>query len=343
MALFSTPYDIANRGIQKVGGRRMGVLGFAEVSKNAQEAAFVYDKLRTAELRRNVWRFATRKTAIRPIVSTSGLVTPLTWAVGTTYAAGQIVADPVVPGFYWQSVQGSNTGNVPGADNGLFWVSYFGTLISTVYAAGTVFVRGDICNAGSTVSYVSLANANTGNAPASGAPWLSLGAATNGTINLFGPMELSNDGTAAARNIYQLPTGFLRLAQQDPKSANAPVLGTSGGIQFNDWEFNGNFFVSAQTKGLQIMRFVADVTDVPSMDPTFCEGLACRVGLELVETLTQSGEKKKAITSEYEAFIATARLINAIEIGTTEPLEDDYLGGRTLEESGTGGPQRAQQ
>ena len=45
--------------------RRIGTL--QDPTKNAAECAAAYDKLRRAELRRNCWRFSTRKAALRPM------------------------------------------------------------------------------------------------------------------------------------------------------------------------------------------------------------------------------------------------------------------------------------
>jgi hypothetical protein len=64
--MFQSPVDIANRGMQHIGAVRIGALGFGELSVQASECGFVYDKVRRAELRRNVWRFATRLCVLRP-------------------------------------------------------------------------------------------------------------------------------------------------------------------------------------------------------------------------------------------------------------------------------------
>jgi hypothetical protein len=61
------------------------------------------------------------------------------------------------------------------------------------------------------------------------------------------------------------------------------------------------------------------------MDPMFCEGLAARIGLEICEEVTQSGEKLKTIASEYKLFMSEAREINGIEVGPVESPEDDYI------------------
>ena len=76
------------------------------------------------------------------------------------------------------------------------------------------------------------------------------------------------------------------------------------------------------------MRFVADTADVPRMDAMFCEALAAKIGEELVERLTQSGEKRKILVSVYQEFIKLASLNNAIISGATEPELDSYIATR---------------
>ncbi len=61
------------------------------------------------------------------------------------------------------------------------------------------------------------------------------------------------------------------------------------------------------------------------MDDMFCEGLAARMALETCEQITQSNEKKKDAAAVYKYFMTEARLVNAIEAGSVETPEDDYL------------------
>ena len=68
-----------------------------------------------------------------------------------------------------------------------------------------------------------------------------------------------------------------------------------------------------------------NVHDVRRMDAMFCEGLACRVAIGVVESLTQSVSKKNSIAAEYKLFMSEARTVNAIEIGSEEPPLDDYI------------------
>ena len=73
------------------------------------------------------------------------------------------------------------------------------------------------------------------------------------------------------------------------------------------------------------LRFGADIADVTLMNPMFCEGLGCRVGIEICEALTQSTERLNAIEAQYRLFMTEARLTNGIEIGTEESPLDDWI------------------
>ena len=324
---FLTSVDIANRAIQHCGARR--IAAFTDNSKQAAEVAFCYDKLRRAELRRSVWRFATRRATVRPLTATSCLMVPPAWAIGTTYGIGRIVQDSA--GIYWISLLAGNAGNTPGVNTPgyfQFWDQYFGPVIGDVWATGNVYNAGEIVyvSGTATVFYTSLANNNTANAPGSGAPWsapYTVVSAIPVPLAPYGAGANVIQGLSAAQNLYPLPYGYLRLAPQAPKVASTSTLGTSAGIPYVDWQFEGNYIVSAASTPL-VLRYVADVSYVPLMDDLFCEGLAARIAYEVCETLTQSNVKLQAIAAAYQKFINDARLINWLEQGNTEPQEADY-------------------
>jgi hypothetical protein len=56
------------------------ITAFTDDSKAASAVSFCYDKLREAELRRNVWVFSIRKAALRPVDTTTKLLAPAAWA-----------------------------------------------------------------------------------------------------------------------------------------------------------------------------------------------------------------------------------------------------------------------
>ena len=419
---FTTPIDICNRALQLCGAQRIdATLGFNEDSKNASECQFVYDKLRRAELRRNVWRFATRHAIIRPLNPTFVLLAPKLWSTTTQYFLGSIVSDTI--GTVWIAQQG-NLNAVPGT--GSTWQIYYGPTAISPWDTSMSYYAGDVAyimaGNGTATAYLSLESSNTenpttpdlwlvttqyragdvvvdtnntpyqsnlsfniGNTPsASTAPWVAGTSyasgvqvqGTNGQIyssaisgnignnpvnggnvwsatGVYAPwttLVTRSTGSTAwqqlitgfqdlvftypegagpsfqteTRNVFMLPANFLRMAPQDPKAGSTSYLGAPAGLAYTDWLIEGNYIVSATSTPI-ILRFIADVQDVTQFDDMFCEGLANRIAVEIVETLTQSTGKKQAIASNYAKFMTEARIVNGIETGPTEPPEDDYV------------------
>ncbi len=324
---FSTPVDICNRGLQRVGAARISTL--SDSSRNANECNFAYDKLRVAELEANVWRFSTRRAPLRKVTSTTKLITFGTWAVGTTYAAGDIVKyvdTSVTPNLtnVFVSMQGSNVGNIPSSATGAFWQIYYGPQTADTYSGSVTYFIGDL-TLSSAVYYVSIIDSNTGNTPVSSATsWLPLTTVPTGvTLYRPYPSTQSTVSSLTTKNAFYLPTGFLRIAHQDAKQPGVSYYGTTGGMQFSDFEIEDNYIISQLADPI-FFRFAADIVDVTRMSPMFCEGLGARIGYELCEMLTQSQAKQAACERAYNFFMAKARKINAVETGSTEPDEDAF-------------------
>jgi hypothetical protein len=179
MTEFFIPEDIASRALTHC--RLNRVFSFSDHSPEAHETGYVYDKLRVAELRRNLWRFATRRCILRPLDVGTVIYAPPAYNVATTYPYWAIVLGP--DGDWWQSQAAGNVGNAltPGA----FWQHYYGNesvepydyTNSTVYFAGEMVIvpapynnavtygQFAIVQATDNNYYVSLAGSNTGNAP----------------------------------------------------------------------------------------------------------------------------------------------------------------------------------
>lgn len=161
---FQVPVDIANRACQHCGVQRISpTQGFNENSVQASEFGFNYDKLRRAELRRNVWAFATRKVALRPITTTTMFLAPSMWSATTTYTQGAIVSDAA--GYLWQSIAQDNLNNTPG--NASAWEAYCGPLTADAYdTTGTTgYYAGELVyetpGDGTYKVYLSLTNNNS--------------------------------------------------------------------------------------------------------------------------------------------------------------------------------------
>jgi hypothetical protein len=282
---FLTSVDIANRALQHVGAKR--ITSLSDDSKNAAAVSFVYPKLRRAELRRNVWRFAIRKAALRPIGPDSkrfAFTTPPT--------------------------------------------DYAGPLIAQLWDATTVYWSGELVynvSGMTTTVYQSRISGNEA-AVTDTASWRVV-AGTLTAIEFDYPIGAGPITQEATRNVFELPANYLRRAPQDPKEGSHSIQGAPTNLNYDDWNFEGNYLISSFSTPI-VLRFVADITDVSSMDDLFCEGLGCRIGLEVCEELTQSADKISTIGAFYKEFMGDARQVNSIEIGSDEPPLDDYIATR---------------
>ncbi len=190
----------------------------------------------------------------------------------------------------------------------------------------------------------SLVELNCGNVPGSNARWLNMGqiSALGSSFYLMSalnwlPVPCSVQSLVmpypvgagplqeqSTRNAYRLPAGYLREAPQDPTAGAVSYLGAPSGLTYNDWQFEGKFLTTRQ-KEVILFRFIADITKVADMDDMFCEGLAARIGAETCEVLTQSTAKIQTCTMQYNRVMGEARIVNAIESGSDQPPEDDFI------------------
>ena len=329
---FTTPEDIANRCLQHLGVPM--IYSFADNSKNAVETRFIYDKVRRAELERNIWRFSTRRTALRPVTATTqNILFPL-WLIGTTYAAGAVVRDS--NNLLWVSIKAGNVGNTPSTSS-LFWQEYFGPVVADAHDVTLSYYTGELVTSGGNL-YVSITNSNLNHAPPNATYWLLIDTTTNACTTLYNPSPIVANQQGVARNAFVLPSGFLRIATQDVKIPGTSILKTSAGMPYSDFAIEDLFLLTSTASPI-IFRFAADLSDVTRMSDMFCEGVGCRMALNLCETFTQSPQKKQQITQDYNFFMTEARHVDEIEVGSTEPPEEAYQTSRYV---GTNAPVMAQ-
>ena len=309
---FLTGVDIANRGLQHIGARR--IITFQDATRNAVEANAIYDKIRRAELRRSVWTFATRRAVLRSIGVTGGNFVPAGYNPATAYIPGDIVYDTSLT--YWICIL-ANTGQTP-ADP-IYWTPYFGAMFAGTWSASPTYYPGDLVVVSSVVYICALQNVNQ--TPPNATYWLPChGSITTTNVAVtFSPGIYQND--FAPRAIYNLPRSYLRIAPQDAHTADNARLSVSAEMRYRDWEFENGYLITKDVSPI-LFRFVADVTNVVLMDDLFCEAVAARMGLELCEMLTQNRDKLGATREAYTAAIKLAKDINAIEMGSTENEEN---------------------
>lgn len=160
-----------------------------------------------------------------------------------------------------------------------------------------------------------------------GQDWLYIEGATVSSLEIDYPLADGPAYRSGGYNVFRYPIGFIREAPQDTRAGSTSWLGAPWGLSYTDWRHENGYIVSS-SYGPIVYRFVADVSDVKTFDPMFCETLGARIGYEIVERLTQATGKKSDIASTYQKFGIEARLINAIETGPVELPLDDYLAAR---------------
>lgn len=272
---------------------------------------------------------------------------PAAWVAGTSYAIGATVT--AIDNHMYTAVT-ANQGINPALDNGVNWQDNGWITQPILWASGTTYAIGNVVLGSNNHEYVSNGNGNLGNDPTldvlsvnwtdyGPVPWISVPALEpdqmqgqswlklDASVKSFFPLYPPNAGPVGqpfSRNMYQLPNGYLREAPQDPKAGSTSFLGAPTGRQYDDWNFQDNFFITMENRPI-VFRFVADINDVSKMDPMFCEGLACRIGWEVCEALTQSTEKITICTNIYKTIMGEARAVNGIESAPDEPPLDDYI------------------
>jgi hypothetical protein len=280
------------------------------------------------------------------------------WLSTRTYSLGTIVD---YGGIQYVLVVSSSLNQIPLSNpaswapitNGTLYLSLIDVnfnnqpnLAAANWSSLTTYALNATVNGSDNNTYTSLLNGNLGNNPVTDlgvhwsltklTPWTSSFAGGQGSNQfmslttaltdtaIFYPIGAGPLSQSATKNVYRLPANFLRKAPIDPKAGSHSQLGAPTALWYDDWLFEGNYIVTRQSDPVAI-RFIADVVDVNQFDDMFCEGLACRVALEVCETLTQSTAKVQMISKMYDHFMTEARTVNAIETGAEEAPMDDYL------------------
>ena len=319
MLAYSLPVDIANRALQHCRMARITSLFPPDSNMNAQEIAFCYDKVRTAELERNCWTFSTREVILRPLDTTTLQWTPTTYSATTTYAVGYVVN---YNGDYYQAQPGVAVGDIP--DIAATWLRYFGPITYDPFiTTNQPYYAGEIVSNGGVI-YLSLISNNMDTPPT--ANWLVIGG-TGAALSILYPIGSGPGFDPTTRNVFRRPYGFLRQAPSDPKKLDRYV----GGPDYygaDDWLWQGQYITSGQFEPLYL-RFVADIIDVTSMSPMFCEGLAARIAKEVGPTLQPDKALLNALLTRvdqaYKLIMGEARTADGILAGTVDPEEDEYI------------------
>lgn len=152
---FNNPLDIANRALDHCGIPPLspGVWPSTDNSTAAERMNRLYDKLRKAELRRNVWEFSIKKTALRPVgqgylstaaapiqLGPSMIFAPAAWSATYSYAPGEMVA---FGNQIWVA-KNNSVNSQPGSFNDADWDTYFGSLLAQPYDNTVGYYSGEL-------------------------------------------------------------------------------------------------------------------------------------------------------------------------------------------------------
>ncbi len=248
-----------------------------------------------------------------------------------TYRLNQVVS---YGGYQWRSLLMFNLNNTPATASALWDAkAAYGTNFTVTGADGYIYTSRVENNSGNdpvsdggvhwSTSYVPNAWSRLPTIYPSDTNWLPIFSSLVPFYNVS-PVGYGPDLQSTTKAIYHLPCNYLRECSRDPKAGSVSVLGAPTGLPYNDWLFQGDYLLTTDT-GPLMFRFVADVTVVGEMDDMFCEALAARMALGVVETTTNSSQKKRDIQGEYSRWVTEARLVNGIEIGAEEAPEDDWI------------------
>jgi len=247
--MFLDSLDIANRACFQCGVDNIGSI--TEDSWRNTVLSDAYDKLRRPELRRNVWRFAVRKAAIRAIDTTTMLLQPSLWSNSTTYLPGAIVTDS--NGQMWFSVQPENLNNQPGQSAA--WDMFFGPMTVSLYSSATTYYSGELvykagADPGSYRVFISLQDGNSDTPDVatawdttvtyssdqvvsySGSNWRSLIPYNVGNTPADGPNDWSSGITYSAGATATGSDHFIYTSVSNGNLGNDPT--TDGGVHWTN-------------------------------------------------------------------------------------------------------------
>jgi hypothetical protein len=142
-------------------------------------------------------------------------------------------------------------------------------------------------------------------------------------LNIIYPLGTGPSTQSTSRNIFKLPSGFLRIANQNPKPGTPPARRA---VRLHLQRLGARERLSAHAETGPIpYRFVANVTDVARMDPMFCEGGPRASGWKSANRSRSRPAKLGTIAKIYDEWMSKARHANAIEQGPEDSPDDDFV------------------
>ncbi len=253
------------------------------------------------------------------------VLVPAVYAGGTNYALNAVVSSGTT---WYVSLTAGNIGNAVtdtvhwtpwtsrGRSVGSYGVTASKSPIPITYPTGWKV-------------YISLFSNNQDNPVSATGNWLDLAVISISPLQIMWPIGAGPWHDLSTSNVFALPNGFLKRAPTDPKAGQTPYLGAMSGASPEDWVEEDQYLVS-RDPGPMMMRFIADIVDVPEMDATFCELLAASLAIDAAPSFKTLDPKLLTIIlqdtkTRYRNEHRTAIVSNAIEIGPIAQIENRYV------------------
>jgi len=115
-------------------------------------------------------------------------------------------------------------------------------------------------------------------------------------------------------NAFNLPSDWLRMHREYSERNTLDI----------DYEIEGRQILSNYDAPLNI-RYIAQITDVNTMDPLFREVVATRMAIQMAEQLTQSNTKKQSLENQLLFVRNQAVKANAMDNASFTPPEDPLI------------------
>lgn len=122
---------------------------------------------------------------------------------------------------------------------------------------------------------------------------------------------------------FQLPSDCLRLLWAGDFYPGPNLSDLTNGLDL-DYEIEGRVIMSRLPAPLKI-RYVAQITDPTQFDALFVEAFACKLAIELGETLTNSSTNRQEAWQEYQQAIRKALRADAIEKPSQQIADDTWM------------------
>ena len=121
---------------------------------------------------------------------------------------------------------------------------------------------------------------------------------------------------------YLLPTDCLRVLEAGPWPA--AVMGNYIGRDTRSFIIEGQRLLTNLGPALDLI-YLQRITDAGLFPPVFVEVLACKLAVEMAESLTGSNSKRELAWNEYERAVSLAKRLNAIGLPPVAVQDDTWM------------------